>query len=238
MGWRHALVVIAHPDDESFGLGAVLAGLVAQGCTVSVLCFTHGEASTLGAAVGLATIRADELRAAATELGVSDVTLLSYPDGALASVQASQLDQHIRDHSDGIDLLVAFEPSGVTGHPDHRAASEAAVRVASTAGLAVLEWGLPPDVADALRAEFGVAFEALDSPESDMITVDRAVQGRAIARHATQANANPVLVRRLELQGTRENIRITRADPRDTEPTHTPLGIRLRASSSTEDPET
>ncbi len=211
IGWRHALVVIAHPDDESFGLGAVLAGLVAQGCTVSVLCFTNGEASTLGAAVGLATIRAAELRAAATELGVSDVALLSYPDGALASVQASQLDQHIRDHFDGIDLVVAFEPSGVTGHPDHRAASEAAVRVASTAGLAVLEWGLPSDVADALCAEFGVAFGALDSPESETITVDRAVQWRAIARHATQATANPVLVRRLELQGTRENIRITRA---------------------------
>jgi LmbE family N-acetylglucosaminyl deacetylase len=42
-----ALAVIAHPDDESFGLGAVLAAFGA-GTQVRVLCFTRGEASTLG----------------------------------------------------------------------------------------------------------------------------------------------------------------------------------------------
>ncbi|HLI74718.1 MAG TPA: PIG-L family deacetylase, partial [Acidimicrobiales bacterium] len=44
-----ALAVVAHPDDESFGLGAVLAALVRSGGDVRVLSFTHGEASTLGA---------------------------------------------------------------------------------------------------------------------------------------------------------------------------------------------
>jgi len=43
-----ALAVIAHPDDESFGLGAVLAALSGAGAQVRVLCFTRGEASTLG----------------------------------------------------------------------------------------------------------------------------------------------------------------------------------------------
>ena len=37
-----ALAVIAHPDDESFGLGAVLAALVEAGVGVPVLCLTHG----------------------------------------------------------------------------------------------------------------------------------------------------------------------------------------------------
>jgi len=41
--WRQALVVVAHPDDETFGLGAVADRFTA----VHVLCFTHGEASTL-----------------------------------------------------------------------------------------------------------------------------------------------------------------------------------------------
>ncbi len=211
-GWRHGLVVIAHPDDESFGLGAVLAALVGQGCVVSVLCFTHGEASTLGAAEDLAAVRARELGAAADELGVSDVVLLSYPDGALASVEASVLDQHVRDHLAGVDLLVVFEPGGVTGHPDHRAATEAAVRVGSAHGLALLEWGLATDVADALRTEFGAAFSALDDARTHTITVDRDVQWRAIARHGSQSNGNPVLARRLALQGNGENIRVTRAD--------------------------
>src|ERR1035441_8861235 len=45
--WALALVVIAHPDDESFGLGAVIDQLTAAGAAVHILCFTHGGASTL-----------------------------------------------------------------------------------------------------------------------------------------------------------------------------------------------
>jgi N-acetylglucosamine malate deacetylase 2 len=50
-----ALAVCAHPDDETFGLGAVLAALVDAGTAVVVLCFTRGEASTLGPPCDLAT---------------------------------------------------------------------------------------------------------------------------------------------------------------------------------------
>ena len=48
----HVLAVCAHPDDESCGLGAVLAAFSGQGARVRVLCFTCGEASTLGQAPG------------------------------------------------------------------------------------------------------------------------------------------------------------------------------------------
>jgi LmbE family N-acetylglucosaminyl deacetylase len=50
--WPVALVVVAHPDDESFGLGAVIEAFVTSGTTVHVLCLTKGEASTVGAEVG------------------------------------------------------------------------------------------------------------------------------------------------------------------------------------------
>ena len=56
--WRSVLVVVAHPDDESFGLGAVIDTLVSHGASVTVLCLTHGEASTLhGSTADLATLR-------------------------------------------------------------------------------------------------------------------------------------------------------------------------------------
>ena len=45
--WASVLAVVAHPDDESFGLGAVIDRLAAGGAAVHVLCYTHGEASTL-----------------------------------------------------------------------------------------------------------------------------------------------------------------------------------------------
>jgi mycothiol S-conjugate amidase len=53
------LVVIAHPDDESFGLGAVIGQFTAHGTAVHVLCYTRGEASTVnetGADLGRAPL--------------------------------------------------------------------------------------------------------------------------------------------------------------------------------------
>lgn len=83
--WPVALAVIAHPDDESFGLGAVIGELAAAGTAVHILCYTHGEASTLNEThADLHRTRREELRQAAAELGAAGVTLLGYPDGGLA----------------------------------------------------------------------------------------------------------------------------------------------------------
>jgi len=202
---RSALVVIAHPDDESFGLGAVIARLASAGADVRVLCFTHGEASTLGAGVDLGEVRTEELRGAAAQLSMSDVTLLDFADGGLAAVPDEVLDATVERHLGDADLLVVFEPNGVTGHPDHRAATAAAERVADRLAVAVLEWGVAPEIAARLNAELGTGFVGL---AGDDIVVDRSAQRRAIACHHTQARDNPVLARRLELQGDRDRVRL------------------------------
>ena len=89
---RRVLAVVAHPDDESFGLGAVLDRFVSCGIDTSVLCFTHGEASTLRQRHGdLATVRASELQAAAMTLGIGQVVLLDYPDGRLDQTPVADL---------------------------------------------------------------------------------------------------------------------------------------------------
>jgi LmbE family N-acetylglucosaminyl deacetylase len=202
---RSALVVVAHPDDESFGLGGVVAWMTASGVDVRVLCLTHGEASTLGASVDLGAARAAELRCAAAELGVHDVTLLDLPDGALGGVGDGALDAIVESRIGDADLVVVFEGGGVTGHPDHRAATAAAERVAARLGLPILEWGVAPEVADALNAEFGTTFVGI---AGDDLVLDRAVQRRAIDCHASQAHDNPVLVRRLALQGDVDRVRV------------------------------
>src|ERR1039457_4501463 len=70
-GATSVLAVCAHPDDESFGLGATLATFAAAGSSTTVLCFTHGEATTLGADISaLGGVRATERSDAAAELGV------------------------------------------------------------------------------------------------------------------------------------------------------------------------
>src|SRR5690606_1154111 len=100
------LAVVAHPDDESFALGAVLDRLGGLGARTAVLCFTAGEASTLHAVPGrLPAIRERELRDAATVLGLDRVELLHYPDGGLSEVPLDELAGHVRP------LVVAQRPS-------------------------------------------------------------------------------------------------------------------------------
>lgn len=204
---RNALVVIAHPDDESFGLGAVLHELTSAGTNVDVLSFTRGEASTLGAAVDLGERRAAELQSAGRELGLHQVTLRDFDDGGLADNTSVVLDAEVEAALHGAELIVMFEPGGVTGHPDHQAATGAGLRVASQHSLATLEWGVHPDVARVLRCEFAAPFIGLEGPDTLDVVVDRQAQLAAIACHQSQATDNRVLRRRLQLQGTHERLR-------------------------------
>ena len=209
--WSSVLAVVAHPDDESFGLGAVLASFVSAGARVSVLCLTHGEASTLHGVDGdLAVIREAELADAARTLGVHEVLLRSYPDGGLSGLEldalTADIDSVVTDC--GSDGLVVFDDTGVTGHPDHCRATTAAVVVAREKGLPVLAWTLPVEVANELRAEFDAPFVGHPADQIDIVLdVDRRSQREAVSCHPSQAVPGSALWRRLELLGDREYLR-------------------------------
>jgi LmbE family N-acetylglucosaminyl deacetylase len=204
--------VVAHPDDETFGLGALLANLAGEGREVNVLCFTHGEASTIGATDGLGEIRGQELFDAARVLGVAHVTLLDFPDGRLEAVAEAELDTRI----DGwlptdVAALIVLEPQGVTGHPDHRAASLAAERVADQRALPVIEWGVGPLTASRLGDQHGVSFLSIsDGPGVHDVRVDRSAQLAAIQSHASQLDDDPVVCKLLAQNGDIERVRIRR----------------------------
>ncbi|HEV2369580.1 MAG TPA: PIG-L deacetylase family protein [Acidimicrobiales bacterium] len=216
MGFRSALAVFAHPDDESFGLGAVLAHLVAQGTPTGALCFTRGEASTLGKADDLGTLRAAELAAAGAVLGLASTAVLDYPDGGLAEQPLSELAAHVEAHATaaGADLLVVFDEAGITGHPDHCRATAAALIAADRLDLAVLAWALPDAAARRLNVEFGTGFVGRLDHEIDLVLdVDRRPQLKAIRCHASQSIDNPVLWARLAMLEQRETLRWLRRPP-------------------------
>ena len=211
--FRRVLAIGAHPDDESFGLGAILSTLVDQGTRVWVLSFTHGEASTLGGSPSLHEVRARELAEAAAELGLSGVQLLAHPDGSLASVRTERLVDTVYSLAveNDADALLVFDVGGITGHPDHCGATDAALAAAERLDVPVLAWAIPDAIARELNAEFGTGF--VGRPDGDMdflVKVDRAPQRSAIARHASQSTENPVLWRRLELLGDAEWLRYLR----------------------------
>lgn len=219
--WSAALAVVAHPDDESFGLGAVLDALARSGTAVSVLCLTRGEASTVGGVTGdLGALRAVELKGAAAALGLHRAELLSYPDRALGTVPLADLAKEVADAAEwsGAQGLVVFDPSGVTGHRDHTAATMAALEAGKALDLPVLGWTVPRAVAEQLNEEFDTGFVGHDPHEVDLtVAVNRDRQRMASLAHASQAVPTSVLWRRLELLGDVEYLRwLRRADRAST----------------------
>jgi LmbE family N-acetylglucosaminyl deacetylase len=210
-GWTAVLAVVAHPDDESFGLGAVLDAFARAGSRVSVLCFTHGESSSLHGVPGdLGTLRAVELSTAAAALGLVSATLGEHPDGGLAGEPRAQLAGEVVRvaTASGAEGLVVFDPGGVTGHPDHGAASRAALDAAHSLALPVLAWTLPAHVADQLNAELGTRFAGHPPSGIDLaVPVRRDRQLAASRAHASQALPTSVLWRRLALLGDTEHLR-------------------------------
>ncbi|MBB1032351.1 PIG-L family deacetylase [Dietzia sp. SLG310A2-38A2] len=209
--WDSVLAVVAHPDDESFGLGAVLSTFADVDAGVDVLCLTRGEASTLHGVVGdLSQIREHELRAAADALGARRVTLRDLPDGGLADLEPSVLDDEV-EHAlaqTRPDGLVVFDSTGISGHPDHVAATAAAVRAGDRRGLPVLAWTLPDEICGSLAGEGYSGFLGRPGGEIDLaLTVDRTAQLTAVKCHPSQAVPGSVLWRRLELQGDTEHLR-------------------------------
>ena len=86
---KRLLAVVAHPDDETFGCGGLLAKCAAEGVRVSLVCATRGEVGeisdpSLATAENLAQVREGELRQACAVLGVEDLFLFDYRDSGMA----------------------------------------------------------------------------------------------------------------------------------------------------------
>jgi LmbE family N-acetylglucosaminyl deacetylase len=152
------LAILAHPDDESLGFGGTLARYAAEGVETYLVTATRGERGRFGSLgkggdpVQVGHVREAELRAAAAVLGIREVTLLSYPDGALDQVEATAAIRAVVSHIRRIqpDVVVTFGPEGAYGHPDHIAISQittAATVCAADCGYRTGDGAQPDSVA-------------------------------------------------------------------------------------------
>lgn len=127
-----ALFVFAHPDDETFASGGTIVKLKSQGADVLLVTATRGEAGELGnpaltTTEKLGEVREEELRKAATHLGIDDVQFLGYIDGTLHEANFLKLTKQIGDilTKTTPDIVVTFDETGVSNHKDHIAISKA-----------------------------------------------------------------------------------------------------------------
>ena len=130
------MAVLAHPDDESLGVGGTLAKYASEGVEVFLVTATRGDRGRYRGlrsddpqhpgASALANIRETELRAAASALGLREVSLLDYRDQYLDVANPREVIAAIVRHIRRVQpqVVVTFGPDGAYGHPDHVAISQ------------------------------------------------------------------------------------------------------------------
>jgi LmbE family N-acetylglucosaminyl deacetylase len=139
------MAVLAHPDDESLGVGGTLAKYASEGVEVFLLTATRGDGGRYRGLPqtdpghpgrsALAGIREQELRAAASVLGIREVALLDYHDQHLDRADPREAVPAIAAHLRRVrpDVVLTFGPDGAYGHPDHVAISQFATAAAVAA---------------------------------------------------------------------------------------------------------
>ncbi|HEY7226308.1 MAG TPA: PIG-L family deacetylase [Micromonosporaceae bacterium] len=141
------LGVWAHPDDEAYLSGGLMAIARDAGARVACVTATRGERGTPDPVAwppeGLAAAREAELACSLHVLGVTEHEWLGYPDGGCAKVPPDEAVARLCDVIDRVrpDTVVTFGPDGYTGHPDHQAVSAwtcGAFREAAPAGARLL----------------------------------------------------------------------------------------------------
>jgi LmbE family N-acetylglucosaminyl deacetylase len=126
---RTILGIWAHPDDEVFASGGLMADAVRRGDRVVCLHLTRGEAGLyyrqVWPARELASVRTAELAASLARLGVSEQRFLDLPDGGLYLAAWEEIVASLHDELVDVDpdVIVTFGSDGFTGHPDHKAVS-------------------------------------------------------------------------------------------------------------------
>jgi LmbE family N-acetylglucosaminyl deacetylase len=119
----------AHPDDETFTCGGLMAAAVQNGQQVICITATRGEQGIQDAKrwppSKLGDIREKELTQSLKVLGVKNHHWLPYHDGACNAVSsheaAAKIIKYIEKYQP--DTILTFGPDGSTGHPDHIAVS-------------------------------------------------------------------------------------------------------------------
>jgi LmbE family N-acetylglucosaminyl deacetylase len=137
------LAVYAHPDDELFHGGGMLAHLAERGAQVTLACATKGEAGkphpSVGPVADLGAFRAAELRLSCERLGIGTPRFLGFHDSArkerqrhddprtLANVDMLEVEAALRRVIGEMapHVIVTFDPHGGYYHPDHIAVHRA-----------------------------------------------------------------------------------------------------------------
>jgi LmbE family N-acetylglucosaminyl deacetylase len=209
------LGVWAHPDDEAYLSGGLMALARDAGSRVVCVTATRGELGTPDPEIWpperLAAERVVELARCLDILGVTEHEWLGYPDGECDRVDAAaavaRLRAVMRDVRPG--AVLTFGPDGITGHPDHRTVSAwttAAFADAAPPGARLLYSAIPAVQAQrwsALDMEvFSPGFPIIADPDRVAVDLllDPQTAGRKVRALAAQATQTAGLIAAVGLE--------------------------------------
>lgn len=157
------LACLAHPDDETFGMGGTLALYARRGVQVHLVCATRGDVGEVDPELlkgfgSIAERRESELRCAAQILGLKGVYFLGYRDSGMPGSADNQhpnalAAQAVKEVAEKVayyirllkpQVVVTHDPIGGYKHPDHIAMHKAT--------LAAIDLAANPNISTDLQA--------------------------------------------------------------------------------------
>jgi LmbE family N-acetylglucosaminyl deacetylase len=132
--WRTAVVLVPHPDDPEYGIGAAVAKWTSQGRTVHYVLASSGEAGIEGMSRAEAgPLRQREQRRSAAIVGVDDVTFWDFPDSAIRDTPAlrARIADTLRALAPELVVTIYSGPEWAPGEPNQRDHVEFATAVAA-----------------------------------------------------------------------------------------------------------
>jgi|SRR5215471_18238678 len=132
------LLILAHPDDETFFAGGTIAKYAALSIPIGLVCATrgeHGATADLCSLDELPAVREAELRDAAGILGIRDLDVLRYEDQKLwaAPIEAIRRQIVAAVRRQRPQVVMTFDPHGANQHTDHIAIGRFAMDAVSAA---------------------------------------------------------------------------------------------------------
>lgn len=156
MAQKRVLISYAHPDDESFGNGGLIAKYVNEGADVYLICATDGDVGTIpedmqGQYETIRELRLSELDCANKVLKFKQMFLFHYKDSGMMGSETSKdpaslwgtwqndpasvtkrVVEVIREIKP--QVIITFNKYGGYGHPDHIAIQQATTQAFDLAG--------------------------------------------------------------------------------------------------------
>lgn len=136
------LYVFAHPDDETFTCGGMIAHYHTLEKKQTLYCATHGEAGKTGnppvcSQEDLPAVRRKELDDAISILGIDKLILRDFGDGKLHEMPFDKLVEDILGvlEQEKPEVIVTFPPEGISGHRDHQTIQKATLEAVKKASF-------------------------------------------------------------------------------------------------------